>query len=146
MSHTIPDAPFAYRHEVPLQIRFNDIDLFGHLNNSVYVQFLDMGKLAYFKQFMKGGFEHEASVPVVANLNVTFHAPTLIDEKLSVFTQVASISKSSLVLDQRIVSSRGAVKCTATTIMVNIDPRTGESVPVSEEWRKALSEFEQREL
>ena len=146
MKHDIPQPTFEFRHRVALQIRFNDIDLFGHLNNSVYVQFLDMGKLAYFKQFMGGGFEHEPTVPVVANLNVNFHAPTLIDEELSVLTGVASISTSSLILEQRIVNSKGAVKCTATTVMVNIDRRTGQSAPVSDTWRSALAEFEGREL
>ncbi len=142
----IPQLPFEFKHRVPLQIRFNDIDLFGHLNNSVYVQFMDMGKLAYFKQFMDGGFEHEATVPVVANINVTFYAPTLIDDRISVLTAVASMSNSSLVLEQRIVDAAGAVKCTATTIMVNIDRRTGSSAPVSDRWRKALSDFEGRDL
>ena len=26
----------AFRHTLPLQLRFNDIDLLGHVNNSVY--------------------------------------------------------------------------------------------------------------
>ena len=28
-----------YRHVLPLQIRFNDVDKFGHVNNTVYFQF-----------------------------------------------------------------------------------------------------------
>ncbi len=146
MKHDIPQPQFEFHHSIALQIRFNDIDLFGHLNNSVYVQFLDMGKLAYFKQFMGGDFEHEPTVPVVANINVTFHAPTLIDEQLTVLTAVASISTSSLILEQRIVNSKGAVKCTASTVMVNIDRHTGQSAPVSDMWRAALTEFEGRKL
>lgn len=146
MKNTAPEPTFEFHHRIPLQIRFNDIDLFGHLNNSVYVQFLDMGKLAYFKQFMDGGFEHEPTVPVVANLKVTFHAPTLIDDRLEVCTAIASISTSSMVLEQRIVDAGGTVKCTATTVMVNIDRHTGASAPVSDRWRNALSAFEQRSL
>ena len=29
----------AFRHTLPLQLRFNDIDLLGHVNNSVYFSF-----------------------------------------------------------------------------------------------------------
>ena len=142
----IPQLPFDFKHRIPLQIRFNDIDLFGHLNNAVYVQFFDMGKLAYFKQFMKGGFEKEAAVPVVADIHCVFYAPTYIDERIECLTAVASIANSSLVLEQRIVGADGSVKCTARTVMVNIDTKTGASTPVSDEWRSALAAYEERGL
>lgn len=142
----IPAPDFEFRHRLPLQIRFNDIDLFGHLNNAIYVQFFDMGKLAYFKQFMGGKFEDEPTVPVVASLNCNFYAPAYIDDRLEVLTGIAQISNSSLVLHQRIVDSRGGVKCTAVTVMVNVDARTHKSTPVSDRWRRVISEFEQREL
>ncbi|MCH5221222.1 MAG: acyl-CoA thioesterase [Muribaculaceae bacterium] len=142
----IPQLPFEFRHRIPLQIRFNDIDVFGHLNNAVYVQFMDMGKLSYFKQFMNGGFEHEPSVPVVADIHCTFYAPTYIDDKIECHTAVESISNSSLVLEQRIIGSDGSVKCCGRTVMVNIDVKTGASTPLSEEWRRALSAYEGREL
>ena len=142
----IPQLPFDFRHRIPLQIRFNDIDVFGHLNNAVYIQFFDMGKLAYFKQFMHGGFEKEPTVPVVADLHCTFYAPTYIDEHIECLTAVASISNSSLVLEQRIVGADGSVKCTARTVMVNIDTKTGDSTLLSDEWRRALSSYEGRVL
>lgn len=135
-----------YKHRIPLQIRFNDVDLFGHINNSVYVQFFDMGKLAYFKQFMGGNFEHEPSVPVVADIHCVFHAPSYIDDKLSVLTAITSIGESSMVLEQVIVDGKGNAKCSAKTVMVNVNARTHQPTPVTEGWRSTLSEFEGKEL
>lgn len=140
----IPQLPFDFKHRVKVQLRFNDVDMFGHVNNAVYLQFFDMGKLAYFKQFMGGDFEHEPTVPVVANINVTFYNPTLIDERIEVLTAVASVSHSSLVLEQRIVTDKGEVKCTATTVMVNIDVHTKHPEPVSDAWRASFAAFEER--
>ena len=142
----IPEPQFEFYHHIPVQIRFNDVDLFGHLNNSVYVEFFDMGKLLYFMQFMGGHFEKQASVPVVATINCTFCTPTYIDDRLEVYTAVASIGEKSLVLEQRIIDSNKNVKCIATTHMVNVDAKTGRPVPVTDEWRKAISEYEHREL
>ena len=31
----------GFRHVLPIQIRFNDVDKFGHVNNTVYFQFYD---------------------------------------------------------------------------------------------------------
>ncbi len=131
-----------FHHRMGVQIRFNDIDMFGHLNNSVYIQFFDMGKYAYFRQFMTDTFGSEPTAPVVANINCDFLEPTKIDERLEVLTAITEIADSSMVLQQRIVSSAGRVKCTARTIMVNIDLATGRPTTVSDEWRKKITDYE----
>ena len=133
-----------FHHRMGVQIRFNDIDMFGHLNNSVYIQFLDMGKYAYFRQFMTDTFGSEPTAPVVANINCDFLEPTKIDERLEVLTAITEIADSSMGLQQRIVSSAGRVKCTARTIMVNIDLATGRPTTVSDEWRKKITDYENR--
>ena len=38
-----------FRHSIPVQLRFNDIDILGHLNNSVYFTLFDLGKTRYFE-------------------------------------------------------------------------------------------------
>lgn len=144
----IPEASFPYRHRVPVQIRFNDIDLFGHLNNSVYLQFMDLAKMRYFSQFMEGGkFSAEDMELVVVNINCNFYSPTYINEELEVLTATASISNKSLTLEQRVVNkTTGDVKCVCHTIMACFDPRTMASAPVSDIWRERLSGFEQRQF
>lgn len=144
----IPEAQFPYRHRVPVQIRFNDIDLFGHLNNSIYLQFMDLAKMRYFSQFMEGGkFSTEDLELVVVNINCNFYSPTYIHEELEVLTATASISNKSLTLEQRVVNkTTGDVKCVCHTIMACFDPKTMSSAPVSDLWRQRLSSFEQRQF
>ena len=43
-----PVAPF--HHSLEAQLRFNDVDIFGHINNSVYLQLLDLAKVRYFEE------------------------------------------------------------------------------------------------
>ena len=37
----------AYNHRVPIQIRFNDVDRYGHVNNNSYFAYYDLGKEDY---------------------------------------------------------------------------------------------------
>ena len=37
----------GFRHQLPLQIRWNDVDQFGHVNNGVFFQFYDTAKTDY---------------------------------------------------------------------------------------------------
>lgn len=143
----VPQAKYEFRHRQPVQLRFNDIDMLGHLNNSVYIQLMDLGKANYFHQFINGRLDHDKLAIVVANINCDFHAPAYLEEPLEVLTAVESMSEKSLRLEQRVVNSEsGEVKCRAITTMVNIDPKTGRAVDITPEWRKLLSDFEQREL
>ena len=143
MKHT-PQITREFRHRLPVQIRFNDIDMFGHLNNTVYLQFLDQGKYAYFRQFMDGSFGSSPTAPVVVNINVNFHAPAFIDEKLTVYTGITDIADSSMTLEQYIADDKGNIKCSAKTIMVNIDMKTGQPLTVDDNWRKLISNYENK--
>lgn len=148
MSKTrVPEPPYEFRHRQPVQLRFNDIDMLGHLNNSVYIQLMDLGKANYFHQFIDGRLDHDNLAIVVANINCDFHAPAYLEEPLEVLTAVESMSEKSLRLEQRIVNAdTGEVKCRAITTMVNIDPSTGHAVDITPHWRQLISTFEQRPL
>lgn len=141
-----PVQEIEYRHILPVEIRFNDIDMFGHLNNTVYLQFFDQGKYAYFRQFMDGTFGSEPTAPVVANINVDFHQPTYIDDKLTVCTSITEIDESSMVMRQIIKDEKGNIKSSARTVMVNVDLKTGLPTPVSAAWRAKLSAYEQTDF
>lgn len=143
----VPAQPAPYFHEVPLQIRFNDIDMLGHLNNGVYLNFMDLGKINYFNDVMGRKLDmHDISLAVV-NINVNFYAPTFITCRISVFTAVTHISKHSLTLDQRIIDTvTGEVKCQASTIMAGYNIKTATSEPINTEWREAIERWEGREL
>lgn len=143
----VPQAKYEFKHHQPVQLRFNDIDMLGHLNNSVYIQLMDLGKANYFHQFIKGRLDHDKLAIVVANINCDFHAPAYLEEPLEVLTAVESMSEKSFRLEQRVVNAEtGEVKCRAVTTMVNIDVRTGRAVDITAEWRRMLSDYEGREL
>ena len=43
-----------FHHTLPIQLRFNDVDKFGHVNNTVYFSFYDLGKTEYFASVCPG--------------------------------------------------------------------------------------------
>lgn len=50
----VPAPTQPFRTVLPLQIRFNDIDLLGHVNNEMYFAYMDLGKMRYFQEMMDG--------------------------------------------------------------------------------------------
>lgn len=140
----VPEPKARFYHMLPLQMRFNDIDLLGHLNNGVYLTFMDLGKAHYFHDVLGGDVDWRTINIAVVNINVNFYAPTYLEDEICVVTAVTGISKHSLTLEQRIVDvNSGEVKCQAVTIMAGYDVKTATSLPISQEWRDAIEAWEE---
>ena len=62
----VPAPTQPFRTVLPLQIRFNDIDLLGHVNNEMYFAYMDLGKMRYFQEMMDDKLDWRAINTVVA--------------------------------------------------------------------------------
>lgn len=145
--HTkLPEIPF--RHRTPVQTRFNDFDMFGHANNGAYLQYCDVAKLAYFSQFVDGGrFDPTKTGLVIASIRCDFISQIVPTDSVEVLSAVTHIGNTSLILEQRVVSEGGGkVHATVSNVMVQVDPAAKATVPVSDHWRKVLSDYEGRKL
>lgn len=126
---------------VDLQIRFNDIDILGHLNNTVYFSFYDTGKAYFFEHLMRpyGGINWKKVESVIANVDCAYAAPIYFGEEIEVWTRCMSVHEKSFRIQQVIVEKRTRqVKSACETVMVSFDPETKESKEVPYIWREAL--------
>ena len=62
-----------FHHSLPIQLRFNDVDKFGHVNNTVYFSFYDLGKTEYFASVCPG-VDWEKDGIVVVHIEADFLA------------------------------------------------------------------------
>ena len=136
-----------FRHHQPVQIRFNDIDMLGHVNNTLYFVYMDLAKTRYFQAVLGEKFAWHTIGLVIVNINCDFCQPSFIDDNLEVVTAVTSIGEKSLTLEQQVVSKDdGSVRCHCRTVMVGFDPATNTSMPITNMWREALSDYEGRQF
>lgn len=143
----VPLPAYPMRHSVPVQIRFSDIDILGHVNNNAYLSYLDLGKTRYMTDVLPQGDTLNNVNAVIANINISFTGPTYFHDKIEVVTCVSSISDRSLVMEQRVICPDTAdVRCIATTVLVGFDAATATSAPISPGWINAIELFEGRKL
>lgn len=143
----VPKAEFPFRHHYPVQIRFTDIDMLGHLNNNVYLTLMDMGKFDYFRAVENKMPDIHNINMVVAHLDIDFFAPTYFGEEIEVWTTIVRLGIKSLTLEHRIVAvATGETKSVCRCVMSGFDPATNKSMPIPEHWIEALSAYEGRPL
>lgn len=139
----VPQAEHPFRHIANVQTRFNDFDMLGHLNNSVYLQFMDLAKVEYFEAVTGKPIDMHGPGVVIVNINVNFFSPAYMREPLAVVTACVKISRRSFTIEQRVLNPEtGDVKCVATTVMASFDPATATSPELDPAWTEALSRYE----
>lgn len=136
--NTLPN-PAEFHHKVDLQLRFNDIDILGHLNNTVYFSFFDTGKAYFFESIRHGQMNWRRVECVIANIDCAYVAPIFFGEKIEVRTRCLHIGEKSFTLQQVIVEKDTLkIKAAANSVMVSIEPETLKSVRISDAFRADL--------
>ena len=129
------DARIEYQHTMPIQFRFTDADRFGHVNNSVYLQYYDTAKVDYFEKVGADIF-HRDHAMVIAHIEFNFLGQVYTTDDVEVQTAITHIGRRRT----------GEVKCEGFSIMVAYDLEKGVSTEVWPEWIEALNRYEGREL
>ena len=135
-----------FRHTMPVQIRFSDVDQFGHMNNSVYFSLYDLAKTTYIKDVL-GSADWSKLAIVVANINANFFMPAFFSDHLVIETAVVHLVHKSFTLLQRAVTTdTHEVKCECRTVMVGYDLATKEPKLISEDYKEAICRYEEKTL
>jgi acyl-CoA thioester hydrolase len=130
-----------YETAVELPVRYRDIDSLGHVNNAVYVTYLEQARVEYVQEVfaetpLSPGF-------VVAHVSVDYERPIELGDSVVVALGVTDIGTASVTMGYEIRAD-GAVAATAETVIVALDDESRDPVPVPEAWRERIAAHEGR--
>jgi len=122
---------------MPLERRFSDLDLMGHVNNVAYHDYFQEAR---FRLLAELGRETVEALPqVVARQEIDYVRPIGIGlEPLIVETWVESVGRSSYVVAYLILDSDGSLAAKARTVMVLFDEATTRSRLIPDDVRSWL--------
>lgn len=136
--HELPSLDI-FTSRLDIQLRFSDVDVVGHVNNIVYLQFYDTGKAMFMTELLGRSISWKEVDTVVANIDCAFISPIFWGEKIEVLTTCTFIHDKSFKLLQMLRNSEtGEVKSLCESVMVSFDPNTQKAAPLSDEWREKL--------
>lgn len=134
-----------YRFFHPTEVRYGDLDPQGHVNNAKYLTYFEQARVHYFIElglFRKDQSFMEIGV-IIADIHITYHAPTHYDDHLKVGARTSKIGGKSIVMEQCVMNAdTGEVHAEGTVVLVTFDYESQKTIPVPEDWRKKINEFE----
>jgi len=125
---------------LPIQIRFNDIDPWGHVNNAVFQTYFDLGRLQFFDTlFGKSSIQRENGL-IIAHSETDFYEPVLLNDSIGVKTRLKKTGNKSITLRQEIIDrDTNMVKACSISVLVCMNYHAGESIQIPAIWRKKLA-------
>ena len=124
--------------EVPMPVRWRDLDAFNHVNNSKYLSYLEEARLHWMLGVPGQGLDDDVA-PVVAAAHLNYRRPIEWPKQVSITLFVERLGNTSLTIGHRIVDAEDAetLYCDGHVVMVWIDRQTGQAAPLPPAVREA---------
>ncbi len=135
-----------FRYVQPVQVRFRDMDAMGHVNNAVYLTYLEMARVGYYNHLF--GLSKPEDFPfILARVEIDFRSPLVLGEGLLVGIRVSRVGNKSFHFEYELREEKsGRLVAEARSVQVMYDYKTGQTMPVPPEFRRTLEAFEGRVL
>ena len=118
-------------HETRIRIRWRDMDAYGHVNNGVYLTYLEECRDAWAQELL--GEAHGSWDFVLAHIGIDYRSQlTQADGEIVVRCRLTSFGRSSVRTREEIVKADGTVAAEAEAVVVPRDPDADRSRPLTE--------------
>jgi acyl-CoA thioester hydrolase len=136
-----------FRHRTTLQVRFRDIDAFGHVNNAVFFSYLEQARIRYLLDVLQPATTFDRLPLILARVELDFRSPIMFGDEVSVETRVDRIGRSSIAMSHRMTAGdEGRLVGDATTVLVTYDYASARPFDVPDDWRARMAAHEARPL
>lgn len=130
---------------IEIPVAWGDMDAFGHVNNAVYIRWLESGRVAYLMQLGLIEFLQQTSVsPILHSIQCRYRAAVTYPDTILVGTRVTALGVDRMTFQHRVISQRlNRVAAEGEGIIVAFDYRSGQKTPLPDELRARVSAHEQ---
>lgn len=128
----------SWRFEHEIEVQFRDCDPMGHVNNAVYLTYLESARFAWWRHAFGADVLKEHGM-ILARVEIDYRKPAHPGDRLMVRLRTERIGRSSFTVAYEIVNARTReLIADARSVQVAYDYATATSVPLSDTLRARL--------
>jgi len=137
-----------FRHCAHYRVRYADIDSLRHVNNKAYLAYIEDARLDYLREVAGLDTQKLNLTHVIVRIDIQFVSPMYLGDAADVYQRCTRIGNKSIDLESILIRRAGGVGGTeivaarAVTTIANVDPATGQAVPVKETLARTIQEYE----
>jgi len=132
--------PSAFQFTTAIDIRFSDLDAYGHVNNAMFFTYLEHARVKMFQEYF-GAFLDSALLFLVVRAECDYRLPITLNDNLLITLQVEQLRHSSFTFTYLLHDGNGREFATARTVMVGYDPQAKKPAALPGEMRETFARF-----
>jgi len=126
------------RFTIDIQMRFRDIDEMGHVNNAVYLSYVELARTQFYMHQADKGALDEIDF-ILAHVEIDFESQATWGDQIQVAVWPSKIGNSSFTLSYEVKEKRsGRILARAKSVLVSYDYERRKSKPIPDEFRTLL--------
>ena len=131
-----------YRAAAEIQVRFRDTDGMGHVNNAVYLTYLEMAREQYWRDVF-GLTDYRGVDIIMARVEIDFRAPIVPGDTIVVGIRASALGRKSFDFQyEGWRKADGNVVFASRSVQVMFDYAAGRTKELSPEARERILAFE----
>ena len=119
------------------QVRFRDLDPMGHVNNAVFLTYIEEARAALLAEVGAATGLEDMNM-IVARVEIDFRAPVRFGQEVEISVHASRFGTKSFDLDYEL-RVEGELVAVAKSVQVAYDYSRREPVPLPAEWREKLT-------
>jgi acyl-CoA thioester hydrolase len=129
----VPASDFVHREPV----RFGDLDALGHVNNAVFLTYIESARIAFLFDAGAATSLEDMSI-IVARIEIDFRAPVRFGRDVEITVRATRFGDKSFDLEY-VLRVDGQVVAEAKSVLVGYDYEKREPMTIPDEWRERLA-------
>lgn len=123
-----------------IQVRFSDLDVLGHVNNTIYFSYFEMTRVHYFQQLLGKQWDWKKFGVVLVRNEIDYKRSVLLydEPEIYMFTEFVGSKSFGLKYELKV---NNEIYATGKSVMVCFDGTTQSTIPVPETMRTSLEEL-----
>jgi acyl-CoA thioester hydrolase len=114
-----------------IQIRFSDIDMMGHVNNAVYLNYFEQARLIFFNETLGLDWDWDRQGFVLRKNEIEYIKPLLLNDKPEIFISLLHVGNKSFTLGYKVVC-QGEIYTKGSSVIVGFNSVEKISIPLPE--------------
>ena len=127
-----------------IHVRFSDLDVLGHVNNSIYLSYFEVARVHYFAELLGKDWDWTNNGVILVKNEVEYHKPILLHDEAYAHIFLDHVGEKSFTLAYEIKVGE-TLHTTGKSVLVCFDASKHATIPINPVMKEALNQLKREQ-
>jgi len=127
---------------IELPVQWGDMDAAKHVNNTIYLRWIESARIEMFQKMQKGEFEFKKIVPILAWQDCKYIFPITFPDSVVIKLDIIELLEDRVLCEGKIYSKRNErIAAISKSLLMAYNMQELKKHPFPETWRNSFIDF-----